>query len=116
MRVAVVQFDITTISSKIREGEYAIHPHADKRMRQRNITVDSFKKAIGNDSPKIIERYEFSCLVLGWASVSEPIHAVISFGTVKKEYDLPLLVTVYRPDKQAWRWKDQYATRKKKQV
>jgi Domain of unknown function (DUF4258) len=110
-----MQFDLITISSKFREGEHAIHPHADDEMQNDDVPIDFLVEAIGRDSPKIIEKYHYSCLILGWGSPGEPIHAVVALGTLNKEYDTPLLITVYRPDRDPQkRWKENYAKRKKK--
>jgi len=110
-----MQFDLITISSKFREGEYVIRSHADIEMQNDELSTEFLVEAIGRDSPKIIEQYQYSCLVLGWVSSTEPLHAVIALGTVKQIYDTPVLVTVYRPDRDTEkRWKDNYAKRKKK--
>lgn len=110
-----MQFDLITISSKFREGEYAIHSHADDEMQKDDVPIDFLVEAVGRDSPKIIEKYQYSCLILGWGTPAEPLHAVVALGTVGQIYDTPVLVTVYRPDRDPEkRWKDNYAKRKKK--
>lgn len=110
-----MQFDLIIISSRFREGEYAIRSHADDEMAEDGVTADLLVEAIGRDSPKIIEKYEYSCLILGWCSPNEPIHAVVALGTVNEKYDTPVLVTVYRPDRDPERrWTKDYAKRKKK--
>jgi hypothetical protein len=110
-----MQFDLITISSKFREGEYAISSHADDEMENDDVPIDLLVEAIGRDNPKIIEKYQYSCLILGWGSPTELLHAVIALGTVKQIYDTPVLVTIYRPDKDPEkRWKGNYAKRKKK--
>jgi hypothetical protein len=110
-----MQFDLITISSKFREGEYAIHPHADDEMQNDDVPIDFLIEAVGRDSPKIIEKYRYSCLILGWGTPTEPLHAVIALGTLNQQYDTPLLITVYRPDRDPKkRWKENYAKRKKK--
>jgi hypothetical protein len=82
-------------------------------MQTDGISYDFLKEAIGRDRPKIIKEYKHSCLVLGWGKSEEPLHAVIALGTVSEVYDTPILVTVYRPDKDPKeRWKEDYETRK----
>jgi hypothetical protein len=110
-----MQFDLITISALFRNGEIAIHPYADMRMQQRNITNEFLVEAIGRDRPKIIERYNYSCLILGWGASNKPLHAVVALGTVDEEYDTPMLITVYKPDEdEEDRWMNNYAQRKKK--
>ena len=110
-----MQFDLITISYIFRENLYAISIHADDEMQKDEISTDCLAEAIGRDNPKIIEKYKYSCLILGWSTPTEPIHAVIALGTVLQNYDTPTLVTVYRPDRDPQqRWKDNYAKRKRK--
>jgi hypothetical protein len=110
-----MQFDLVVISNKIREGDYAISSHADDKMQVEAVPVDFLVESIGRDNPKIIEKYQNSCLILGWGAPNEPLHAVVALGTFRQIYDTPVLVTVYRPDRDPEkRWKDNYAKRKKK--
>jgi hypothetical protein len=110
-----MQFDLVTIASKFRAGDYVIRSHADDEMQNDGISIDLLVEAIGRDRPKIIEKYQYSCLILGWGSPAEPLHAVIALGTVQQVYDTPILVTVYRPDRDPERrWKNEYSKRKKK--
>lgn len=84
-------------------------------MQNDEVSIDFLEEAIGKDSPKIIEKYQYSCLICGWGTSTEPLHTVIALGTVEQIYDTPVLVTVYRPDRDSKkRWKDNYAKRKKK--
>jgi hypothetical protein len=54
---------------------------------------------------KVIEDYPVvhrplpDCLVLGWLSTGEPIHAVLA---VDVEQDRVLVITVYRPNVEEW--------------
>lgn len=92
-----------------------IRSHADEEMQGDEVQLDFLVEAIGRDRPKIIEKYQYSCLIVGWGTPTEPLHAVIALGTVNQIYDTPVLVTVYRPDRDPERrWKDNYAKRKKK--
>jgi len=110
-----MQFDLIVIASKFREDEYLISSHADDEMQNDSISIDFLVEAIGRDRPKIIEKYQYSCLILGWGAPTEPLHANIAFGTESENYDTPIVVTVYRPDRDPKkRWKDNYAKRKKK--
>lgn len=110
-----MQFDLVAISSKFRESGYDISTHADEEMQEDDIQIDYLEEAIGRDGPKIIEKYQYSCLILGWSSPNEPIHAVVALGTVDMKYDTPIVVTAYRPNRDINnRWKDNYAKRKKK--
>lgn len=110
-----MQFDLVTIAYKFREGDFAIRAHADEEMQNDGVSVEFLVEAIGRDHPKIIEKYQYSCLVLGWGSSSEPLHALIALGTVRQIYDTPVLVTVYRPDRDPERrWNHEYTKRKKK--
>lgn len=110
-----MQFDLVTIASKFREGEYAVTSHADDELQNDDISIDFLVESIGRDHPKIIEKYQYSCLVLGWGKPNEPLHVVIALGSVIRTYDTPVLVTVYRPDRDPEkRWKDNYAKRKKR--
>jgi hypothetical protein len=85
-------------------------------MQNRNITNEFLVEAIGRDSPKIIEKYDYSCLILGWGLPDKPLHAVVALGTVDEEYDMPIVITAYKPDEDEQdRWKDNYAKRKKEE-
>lgn len=109
-----MQFDLITISSKFREGDYAVSPHADDAMQNDAVSADFLVEAIGRDRPRIIEKYHYSCLILGWGTPTEPLHVVVALGTINREYDTPILVTIYRPNRDTeGRWKDNYAKRKK---
>jgi len=115
VRIGEMQFDLVTISAWFREGDYAIHPHADDAMNDDNVTVEFLVEAIGRDRPKIIERYNYSYLILGWGTPAEPLHAVVALGTIDEQYDTPILITVYRPDRDKKnRWMKGYEKRKKR--
>src|SRR5260221_13824379 len=108
-----MQFDLIAISSKFRDGDYAISLHADDEMQNDGITIEFLVEAIGRDHPQIIQEYTYNCLILGWSLSDEPLHAIIALGSVDLEYDTPILVTVYRPDRDPkQRWEDGYAKRK----
>jgi len=108
-----MQFDLIKISALFRSGEFAISPYADRRMQKGGISNELLVEAIGRDNPKIIEKYTYSCLILGWGLPNKPLHAVVALGTVDEEYDTPMLITVYKPDEdEKDRWKDNYAKRK----
>ncbi len=110
-----MHFDLQIISLSFREKQYAISAHANDEMQNDNVSTDFLEEAIGRDKPKIIEKYQYSCLILGWVTSIEPVHAVVAFGTEIDIYDTPIVVTVYRPDKDPEnRWKENYAKRKKK--
>ncbi len=79
-----------------------------------DITSEFLVEAIGRDDPKIIEKYKYSCLLLEWGLPNEPLHVVIALGTINQEYDTPVVVTVYRPDRDPERrWENDYAKRQK---
>lgn len=48
------------------------------------------------------------CLVLGWLTPGEPVHAVVA---IDPERDRIFMVTVYKPSEEEW--KDDWRTRKK---
>ena len=48
------------------------------------------------------------CLVLGWVSLGEPLHAVVA---VDLQRDRIFMVTVYRPSREEW--EDDWRTQKK---
>lgn len=108
-----MKFDLIFISSKFRDGDYAICPHAYKEMEADDVTVEFLVESLGRDNPQIIEKYTYSCLIFGWGTETEPLHAVVALGTVDTSYDTPILVTVYRPDRDNEnRWTANYDRRK----
>jgi hypothetical protein len=48
------------------------------------------------------------CLVLGWLTPNEPVHAVVA---IDLERDRIFMVTVYKPSEEEW--EDDWRTRKK---
>ena len=60
---------------------------------------------IGEQSCELIEDHPTQhrslpdCLVLGWLTASEPLHAVVA---IDQDKDRILIVTVYRPSEEEW--------------
>jgi len=98
--------DLEVIALAFREGDYKITHHTNVRMQTREISVAFIEEAIGRDSPRIIESYDEGCLILGWGTPSEPLHAVIIYRST----DDIRLVTIYHPDPE--RWSSNYAQRR----
>ena len=58
--------------------------------------------------PVTLHRPLPDCLVLGWLTSAEPLHAVVA---IVLERDRIFMVTVYRPSEEEW--EDDWRTRKK---
>ena len=86
--------------------------HAAIELVADNLTRYQVERAL--QRAEVIEDYPHlhrplpDCLVLGWVSSGEPIHAVVA---VDIELDRILIVTVYRPSKEEWQ--DDWRTRAK---
>ena len=74
--------------------------HALKRLRERNISIDAFKKCIL--CGEIIKQYPDdrptpSCLILGWITEEVALHVVVGYDS-----DYIYAITAYYPDKDKW--------------
>ena len=102
--------DLMAIAESFRNGIYNLRTHAIEEMDNDMVTVDVLERAIGRDSPQVIEDYPSdprgsSCLVLGWEDEGHAIHTVIGYAG-----DKPTVVTVYRPASD--RWYDNFSKRR----
>jgi len=109
---------LTFIRQKAREN--AVDPdgakvlwsrHAIARLVRERINRRQVEKAL--EAVESVEDYSTltralpDCLVLGWLSYDEPIHAVVACD---ERLDRIFVVTVYRPSEE--RWEDDRRTRK----
>lgn len=81
-----------------RDGRYFITRHGYEELDNDNITIDILERAIGDDSPEIIEDYPndprgASCLISGWVDPEHSIHVVMGVSS-----DNPVVVTAYTPN------------------
>jgi hypothetical protein len=94
------------------EGTYILWSrHATQGLIADGLTRAQVERAL--QSCEIIEDYPTvhrplpDCLVLGWLSIEEPIHAVVA---IDERQERIFIVTVYRPDMKEW--KNDWRTRK----
>ena len=74
--------------------------HALKRLRERNISIDAFKKCIL--CGEIIKQYPDdrptpSCLILGWINAENSLHIVVGC-----DGEFLYAITAYYPDPSEW--------------
>ena len=102
--------DIGFISQHFRRFDFSISAHGNDEMSADNVTRAMLRNAIGFDAPEVIEDYPEdrrggSCLILGWMTPEQPLHAVVAYWTEE-----PRLITAYRPDSN--KWEGDFKTRK----
>ena len=90
------------------DDHIAVTQHANRRFRERGISLDDIESAILNG--KIIEEYPDntpfpSCLILGKSLNDLPLHVVIS-----RDEDILYIITAYCPNLQ--KWNEDFATRR----
>ena len=92
--------DIGAFRAANNPENFTVTRHGQKRMEQRNITLDDVISAIR--SGEIIEEYpeDFpfpSCLILGKSIFGRPLHMVVSL-----ENSQIYLITAYFPNSDEW--------------
>jgi hypothetical protein len=90
--------DLNAIVECFRVGRYFITTHGYEELDNDNITIEILEKAIGDDSPVIIEDYPqdrrgASCLISGWFEPNQSIHVVVGVTG-----DEPVVITAYKPN------------------
>lgn len=94
-----------------RDGEYFITRHGYEELDNDEITIDMLERAIGQDSPEIIEDYPddrrgAACLVSGWFESNDSIHVVVGISSEK-----PIVITAYKPSNE-WFYPPDYKRRR----
>ena len=93
---------LETLRRQLSQGEFAFsHPHAFKRVVERNISDVEIRQA--GASAVMIEdypddKYSPSCLLLGFTKQGHPLHIQVSYA----EADLVKIITLYEPDQNEW--------------
>jgi hypothetical protein len=106
-----VAADLDVIREAFCQKTYLFTTSARPKMRKLGLSAAHIEEAICQDSPEIIEDYEFdgrgpACLVLGWADLAQPLllaqplHIVVGYGFLPQA--AIEVVTVYEPDERKW--------------
>ena len=103
--------DILNIRRLISQGKYELSKHAERERELDMIYVWELEDALRTCT--IIENYPNdlrgkSCLVLGICG-TKPVHAVC---TIKTDPEELLLITIYDPSKQPYKWAENYSKRR----
>ena len=90
------------------DDNIAVTQHANRRFRERGISLDDIESAILNG--RIIEEYPSdtpfpSCLILGNSLNNLPLHVVVS-----RDENILYIITAYYPNLQ--KWHEDFATRR----
>ena len=104
--------DIKKFKDLCSDETIVITQHANRRFQEREISLDDIETAIF--SGKIIEEYPDdkpfpSCLIFGKSSRNLPLHIVAS-----TDGEFLYIITAYYP--KAEKWKDDFMTRKEKNL
>ena len=90
------------IRDKIARRQYEFSKHAVDQTIVRGISVAELERALANGGEVIEDypedKYGPSCLILGFASASRPLHVQCSHPT----RPLVKIITVYEPDAELW--------------
>jgi hypothetical protein len=92
---------IEQIRTKIQAGQFEFSKHAVDQSILRQISVQELREAIANgeiieDYPE--DKYGPSCLILGFAQASRPLHIQCSYPS----RPLVKIITLYEPDPVRW--------------
>jgi hypothetical protein len=92
---------IEQIRTKIQAGQFEFSKHAVDQSILRQISVQELHEAIANgeiieDYPE--DKYGPSCLILGFAQASRPLHIQCSYPS----RPLVKIITLYEPDPVRW--------------
>lgn len=100
------------LRDSVRNRDYELTLHARRRINLRRISVREIEDAVLNVEAEVIEDYPddprgASCLILGFASDTRPIHVQLTYPTSVA------VITAYEPDPEQW---TDFKTRRHEQV
>ena len=92
---------IEEIGRKLVTGQFEYTRHAFKRAIERNISAAEIMEC--GKRARLIEeypadKYDSSCLLLGFTNMDRPLHIQISLA----DTDLIKIITIYEPDEDEW--------------
>jgi hypothetical protein len=92
---------LSDIQAVVATNRLSYSDHALEMMEERGVVLPEVEEALCSDAAEVIEDYPddmrgASCLILGWARGSRPIHVHLSYPPHVR------IITVYQPSDDLW--------------